>query len=95
MLPLDRLVRAGATEDEIAALEALTVEEQLSIELELQPVAESGVREFLERFRSRLQSEAEAAEPVEIEAEPEPKPETTQRPVSAARAASGGVRDGS
>lgn len=62
MLPLDRLRRAGATEDEIAAMSALSETEQLSIEQELQPVAESGVIDFVERFRRVYESNAKAEE---------------------------------
>lgn len=57
MLPLDRLRREGATEDELTALQELPEAEQLSIELELQPVAESGIREFLERYRRTFEDD--------------------------------------
>lgn len=88
MLPLDRLARAGATNDELAALQALTPEEQLSIENELRPVAESGVIDFLERYR--LAFEPEDAE----ESEPDQAPKPPAPPADPPKASTGGSATG-
>lgn len=76
MFPRDRMIRAGATTEEVDRIEALPEGELQSVIHRMEQVAESGVREVIEDFRRLFGSEADVVESVLGDDPPAPEGNT-------------------